>query len=557
MALPLGKKSLVQIQRRGSASRRLGDLASLLEWTWRLETPRTAGLRGTPGFSVVAQAYLDPSDSLTAVTEAFEVHDRLTHCLPDVVVPTETECVAACSTLAQAISTGATEAASRGILAAEQLMNDPLDDLLMSSSTVSGATSPSPDSSSLQRIATALWRLDITAGRRAPFTKDAVGDRVDRRRLRRHRHHLHRVTFAEVNNAIASGVGTILDGEELLKQAAADLEQALEQEYAFDIHWRLAPGIVPLPSIRLEPDAHARIRLLVSVVEHCLSWIAPAIRRQNLSALLADEYGSVLESLLDDRAHLVSDLGELRWALHVHKRLARVVPGAGPVLVAEVAQAEIVLWRTAYELRRHCAMEHADALSDASGAPLRTLPARRIRRIDHAAARLAATLRRFDALAQVWHGRNPGAWPSVRDGEIHPRGDRLLARHAMAQSTRWQEISELLDSAPRLLEPAHAASNYIVEESRRSAERLLEMIEVLEAELDWVDRPAQARREALVQDESSEADAGSGRQAQAAHTEPTQEASADAMPPSQFAEQESSKTNPSERSLIRHLLGRK
>jgi len=91
MGLPLGKKTLVQIERRTDPTRRLVDLFTLLEWLLRMAPPPGEPIRGRPGLEAVFRAYgpilPDGEKAITAV----KVRDRLMHNVPGVTTPTPTE----------------------------------------------------------------------------------------------------------------------------------------------------------------------------------------------------------------------------------------------------------------------------------------------------------------------------------------------------------------------------------------------------------------------------------------------------------------------------------
>ncbi len=57
MGLPLGKKTLIQIERRTDPTRRLVDLFTLFEWLLRMAPPQGEPIRGCPGLEAVFRAY--------------------------------------------------------------------------------------------------------------------------------------------------------------------------------------------------------------------------------------------------------------------------------------------------------------------------------------------------------------------------------------------------------------------------------------------------------------------------------------------------------------------
>lgn len=464
MALPLGKKSLIQIERRQDPLRRVVELGTLLEWLLRLENPDTPIADGCPPLAVVVAAYaLGPK-----LADAVQLRDRLVHVVGGPRLPTAAEAEKAAVTFNQVIQdvVGRRRAAGTDPSVLDlslQVVNDPLGE------TTGDPAEPGPAVTEIDalraRVQTALWRLDVITGRRAAFTRNADDPVKLPRRLSRHAGWLRDVGAEEVARAM---VESGRSAAAALQSAAAQLEAGLDAVSAFDAAWKLAPGIPPLPAIRLEPDVTTRLRLLVSAVEHQLSWIPPVIEAAEADRLLAEPAGSLVLALLDHKGHLIANPDAVREAVGVRNRLVRVVPDGRPVLTAEIEGAEAALWQAAYNLRGHCSLEHADAMSAYADAPLRTLPAARIRTIGNTPARLDAWYDRLVALALVWEGKTPGAWCEPSPGADAPSPWNVLRRHP--RKAEWALPESADDEA---FERAVTAA-----------------VGVLEVELGWAQRPA-------------------------------------------------------------------
>lgn len=498
MALPLGKKSVVQIERRRDPCRRIVDQAALLEWLVRLRL-HDDGSGSIPCLTDVLCAPAGFGDA-EPVREAVRVRDRLVHLVPGIAVPSPDEAQRASDVLREAIAWWVERYGKDESGPERQVVNDPLGDLEVAdvSGVEAGEQGDATSYPALRtRIATAAWRLDIVAGRRAPFTRARAAERLDVAAvLRRHGRHLVDVKPAAVEAALTRTGFWHVSARRTIHQAARNLESALAELYEFDAHWHVSPGLVPLPAIRLEPDQPTRVRLLLTMVEHQLAWVAPAWDPSETAAALAAASGTLLVRLLQRKGHLVPDAEEVVRAAHVRNRLVRVAPGAPPLRAAEVDAAETVLWRTAYELRRHCYPEHADALSRFEQAPLRTLPASRIAGIVDPQSRLAAWYARIEALALLWEGRHPGAWsvppPGMRQAPL-----QILARHPMARGESWPALNDAIRHTSSVLADDNGwlGSTTSVQEFEPP---IAVATAALERELGWEEQPVAARARDIV-----------------------------------------------------------
>lgn len=490
MALPFGKKSIVQIQRRRDPTRRIVELTTLLEWLLRLQPPKHGELLGCPSLTTVLSAYYsDNPQTLQILLGAVAVRNRLVHCVPGTVIPTTEEVQSAADTLAEAVSF-LLKSRSKAIensdepSATWQAANDPLGEL--GESFASERSRAGNEIDELQkRVRTALWRFDLISGVRAPFTIESLNDSGTHARLRRYSRYLTTTRMTEVEEALTSGAR---HSNSVLMSAASSLESGLDATLAFDAQWTIAPGVLPIPAIRLEPDRVTRVRHLATFVEHLLAWIVPGLTQQEGTDLLQRESGVLFEALMERNGHLLPDPEEVQRAFAIRNRLVRVVPAEAPVLSVEVEQSEYVLWHAAFELRRHADIEHSDAISRYDDAPLRTVPRSQMWSIKNPAARLEEQVARLRSLAMVWSGKHPGGWPVAASGRIAPLISEMLCRHP------WQEVFDsfpILDAVERIVGDSVLAVTQLTDRSEYSSwdTAISVAIHLLEYELGWMDRP--------------------------------------------------------------------
>ncbi len=490
MALPFGKKSIVQIQRRRDPIRRIVELATLLEWLLRLQPPKHVDLQGCPSLPTVASAYYaDDPQALRILIAAIDVRNRLVHCVPGTTIPSTQDIQSASDTLTGAISVllksrRQTVEAPDLLTATWQAANDPLGELPVVDLNV--ANNASDEIAELQtRIRTALWRLDVVSGIRAPFTLESLNDSGTHARLQRYSRYLTSTSLSEVEEALSSGSS---QSKNVLISAASSLESGLDATLAFDAQWTIAPGVLPIPAIRLEPDRVTRVRHLATLVEHLLAWIVPGLTQQEGTELLKRESGVLFETLLERNGHLLPDPEEVQRAFAIRNRLVRVVPAEAPVLSAEVEQSEYVLWHAAYELRRHADLEHSDAISRYDDAALRTVPRSQMWSIKSPIARVEEQVARLRGLAMAWLGKHPGGWPVAASGRVEPSISEMLCRHP------WQELHDafpIMDAVERYFEPNSLAVAQCTARSDYAAwdKSIVRAIHLLEEELGWMDRP--------------------------------------------------------------------
>lgn len=415
MALPLGKKTLPLIERKCEAVRRLPELATTLEWVLRLEEPPAATLSDCPPLRDVLRAYhprlLDGERALAAAA----VRDRLVHAVPALPVPSRAEVEQAASDLRDEL----VHAAGGGPAAARQALEDRFREV-----TAEGALSGTGP----QRAATALWRIEVLSGRRAPFSDTAVDPLEMAARLDRHHALITGVSLRSARQWMECADSAAPDQEGVLREL---LDGCAELAH-FDAVWRIDPGVAPLAAIRLEPDLAARIRMLATAVEHMLAWLPPVDETTSaryVERLGRGESGAALGAMLDEREYLFRDAEQVQWALDVRRRLMRVVAGAPPLRVEEVERAETILWHAAYELRPQCHYEHAVKLSRWPQAVSRARTVNEIRTWRQPRARIAALGRRLEFLAETWHHTDPGLWVAAPEGQTAPDACALLEQH--------------------------------------------------------------------------------------------------------------------------------